>query len=138
MFQPGPAIEFGRIAEKYWRAAKRFFIGLAIILGGLVWFLVGSPSWSELTVTVALLVAYLIFECGGPVYVFVWLCRAFKDWLNKPSVCRKCGGTRFRIPAWWKPEMSRGLLSFGVSESLQEFSSPPPQECANCGELNYF
>ncbi len=65
---------------------------LYCVIGFLViWFLLKPLSWGELIVIIALLAVYLIFECGGPVYVFVWLCRAFKDWLGKPSVCRKCG-----------------------------------------------
>lgn len=54
----------------------------------------------------------------------------FLNCLTKPPTC-KCGGTKFRHPSWWKPEISY-VLCLGSS---QESPPPPPQECVDCGEL---
>lgn len=77
----------------------------------------------------------------GPIAILIYIIlksgpgEKIMKWATKPVVCRKCGGEKFRLPSWWNPEMSNSFLPYGGSENTCGLPSIPPQECANCGEL---
>lgn len=61
--------------------------------------------------------------------------RRFMKWVTAPPTCKKCGGTEFRPPSWWKPEMSFDSFSLKGAGDWCRLPLLPPQECVNCGEL---
>jgi hypothetical protein len=83
-------------------------------------------QWAML---VLLILAILVFteETWKPL-------RRLWEWLNKSPVCKKCGGTEFKLPNGWTPDISYNLLCLRNMDNMAELPFPLPKECADCGE----